>query len=81
MTNFTTSWKDGKAFAALAHYHVPSAFAWDDVEGMTGALQDLAARHANGGLPAVELADDLRDRLSRRARAEETAELLREIAG
>ena len=52
----------------------------DDVEALKEALGTLHARYAanreNGGLPAVELEPDLRNRLSRRARAEELAELL-----
>jgi glycosyltransferase involved in cell wall biosynthesis len=72
---------EGAAAELIRETGAGTVVAPDDVEGMAAALRDLAGRHANGGLPAVELADDLRDRLSRRARAEETAELLREIAG
>jgi hypothetical protein len=39
----------------------------------------MHARFLDGGLPSVELGEDLRRRLSRQARVEETAELLREI--
>ena len=39
------------------------------------------ARYANGGLPAVELDPDDEERLSRRARVEEMAELVRRVAG
>jgi hypothetical protein len=46
---------------------------------MREALRELQARHVNGGLPAVELTEETRARLSRQARAEETAALLREI--
>jgi glycosyltransferase involved in cell wall biosynthesis len=52
----------------------------DDVDGIRAALAGLHARFLNGGLPAVQLAETTRDRLSRRARVEETAALLREIA-
>jgi glycosyltransferase involved in cell wall biosynthesis len=52
----------------------------DDVAGIRSALEELHARFANGGLPAVELSDDDRDRLSRRARVEDMATLLEEIA-
>ena len=52
----------------------------DDVAGMRDALEQLHARHLNGGLPAIELPDDVRGSLSRQARVEETAALLREVA-
>jgi glycosyltransferase involved in cell wall biosynthesis len=51
-----------------------------DVAGIRAALSELHGRFVNGGLPAVELSDEARERLSRRARVEETAALLREIA-
>ena len=51
----------------------------DDVDGIRAALQSLHRRFDDGGIPSVELAGDLRHRLSRRARVEETASLLREI--
>jgi hypothetical protein len=47
---------------------------------MRRALEELHARFLDGGLRDVELPDDLRRRLSRRARVEDTASLLREIA-
>jgi glycosyltransferase involved in cell wall biosynthesis len=51
----------------------------DDPAALREALDVLHARYLNGGLPAVDLAPALRERLSRRARVEETAELLRTI--
>jgi hypothetical protein len=51
----------------------------DDVEGMRAALVELHTRFANGGLEPVELAKRDEDRLSRRARVEELAGLLREL--
>jgi glycosyltransferase involved in cell wall biosynthesis len=71
---------DGAAADLIRETNAGTVVAPDDVGGMAQALRDLAHRHANGGLSAVELPDDVRDGLSRRARAEETAELLREIA-
>ena len=50
----------------------------DDVDGIRAALEDLHERFRNGGLPPVELPEDLRERLSRRARVEEMAALLQE---
>jgi glycosyltransferase involved in cell wall biosynthesis len=52
----------------------------DDRDGIRRGLEELHACFVNGGLPAVELSDTERKRLSRQARVEETAALLREIA-
>ena len=49
------------------------------VDALREALTGLYARFVLSGLPAVELPAGLRDRLSRRARVEETAELLRAL--
>lgn len=51
----------------------------DDVVALRQALDGLVDRFRNGGLPAVELPADTRHRFSRRARAEELAELLRSL--
>jgi glycosyltransferase involved in cell wall biosynthesis len=51
----------------------------DDVDGMKVALADLHARYEDGGLLSVELPRELKERLSRRARVEETADLLRSL--
>jgi glycosyltransferase involved in cell wall biosynthesis len=51
----------------------------DDVDGIRTALVELHSRFASGGLPAVELAKRDEERLSRRARVEEMAALLRAI--
>ena len=51
----------------------------DDVDALKHALGDLVGRFRNGGLPDVELPAETRERLSRRARAEELAELLRSL--
>ena len=72
---------DGAAADLIRDTGAGVVVAPDDVEGIRDALAGLHARFANGGLPAVELPDDARRRLSRRARIEETAALLREIAG
>ena len=50
----------------------------DDVDGIRAALEDLHERFRNGGLPPVELPEEVRERLSRRARVEEMAALLQE---
>jgi glycosyltransferase involved in cell wall biosynthesis len=51
----------------------------DDVDGIREALIAMYATFANGGLPSVELSERDEDRLSRRARVEEMAELLQEV--
>jgi glycosyltransferase involved in cell wall biosynthesis len=51
----------------------------DDVEALKAALAELHARFTNGGLPGVEIPERTRYRLSRRARAEELAELVRSL--
>jgi glycosyltransferase involved in cell wall biosynthesis len=70
---------DGAAAALVRETGAGIVVAPDDVVGMRDALRDLHTRHLNGGLPAVELADDMRARLSRQARVEEMASLLRQI--
>jgi glycosyltransferase involved in cell wall biosynthesis len=70
---------DGAAAALVRETGAGVVVAPDDVDGMREALRELQARHVNGGLPAVELTEETRARLSRQARAEETAALLREI--
>ena len=52
----------------------------DDIEGIRDALLELHGRYADGGLPSVELEPGDEERLSRRARVEEMAELIREVA-
>ena len=52
----------------------------DDVDGIRAALVELHAQFANGGLPSVELATRDEERLSRRARVEEMAALIEELA-
>jgi glycosyltransferase involved in cell wall biosynthesis len=71
---------DGAAADLIRETVAGVVVAPDDVDGIQQALAGLHARFANGGLPAVELADDARRRLSRQARIEDTAALLREIA-
>ena len=51
----------------------------DDVDALKAALVELEGRFRDGNLPDVELSEEARERLSRRARCEETAELLRSL--
>jgi glycosyltransferase involved in cell wall biosynthesis len=71
---------DGAAAALVQETKAGVVVAPDDVDGIRAALQRMHAQHLDGGLPAVELGDAARRRLSRQARVEETAALLREIA-
>jgi glycosyltransferase involved in cell wall biosynthesis len=71
---------DGAAAELIRETGAGVVVAPDDVDGIRAALVDLHGRFANGGLPAVELAGADRDRLSRGARVEELAEILRELA-
>ncbi len=71
---------DGAAAELIRETNAGVVVAPDDVEGIGSALRELSERFLDGGLPATELSEDDRERLSRRARVEETADLLREIA-
>ena len=71
---------DGAAADLVRETGAGIVVAPDDVDGIRDALGELHESHLNGGLPAVELPDDVRERLSRRARIEELAALLREVA-
>ncbi|MGH3136643.1 MAG: glycosyltransferase [Gaiellaceae bacterium] len=70
---------DGAAAELIRETEAGMVVAPDDVEGMSAALHALHARYRDGGLPGVELSDNIRDRLSRRARVEDMASLLRAI--
>jgi glycosyltransferase involved in cell wall biosynthesis len=52
----------------------------DDVEAIKQALAELHARFADGGLASTDVPAETRHRLSRRARAEELAELVRSLS-
>jgi glycosyltransferase involved in cell wall biosynthesis len=70
---------DGAAARLIRETDAGVVVAPDDIEGIRAALKSLHGRFVDGGVPAVELAGDVRERLSRRARVEETAALLGEI--
>ncbi len=72
---------DGAAADLIREAGAGVVAAPDDPAALREALVELHGRFTNGGLPAVELPAGLRDRLSRRARVEETAELLRTMVG
>ena len=70
---------DGAAAELVRSTHAGRVVAPDDVDGIRAALEDLHAQYSDGGLLSVELSRGDRERLSRRSRVEETADLLREI--
>ena len=70
---------DGAAAALVRDTGAGVVVAPDDVDGIRTALVGLHERFANGGLASVELAKRDEERLSRRARVEEMASLLRSI--
>ena len=70
---------DGAAASLIEETGAGVVVAPDDVAGIRDALGRLHARHLNGGLPEVELPEDVRAGLSRQARVEEMATLLREV--
>jgi glycosyltransferase involved in cell wall biosynthesis len=70
---------DGAAARLLRDVGVATIVAPDDVEGLAAALADLERRWKAGELDGAPLEDDARRRLSRRARVEELAELLRSL--
>jgi glycosyltransferase involved in cell wall biosynthesis len=53
----------------------------DDVAAIRAALEELHARWLAGALDGAQLSEDWREKLSRAARAEELAEVLREASG
>jgi glycosyltransferase involved in cell wall biosynthesis len=71
---------DGVAAELIRETGAGVVVAPDDVDGIREALVAMHGQYRDGGLLSVELARDVRDRLSRRARVEEAADLLREIA-
>jgi len=70
---------DGEAASLIAGTGAGVVAAPDDVGGLRTALEQLYQRFTAGGLPDVVLDEELRTRLSRRARVEDTVELLRSI--
>jgi glycosyltransferase involved in cell wall biosynthesis len=71
---------DGVAADLIRETGAGVVVAPEDVDGIRAALVELHGRFADGGLPSVELAKVDQDRLSRRARVEEMAALLDEVA-
>jgi glycosyltransferase involved in cell wall biosynthesis len=70
---------DGEAARLLRETGAGILVGPDDSPGMRAALDGLVARWRAGSLDGTALPSELRDRLSRRARAEELAELARSL--
>jgi len=70
---------DGAAAELVRETGAGVVVAPNDQRGIRAALEDLHARFVDGGLPPVELDEETRRRLSREARVEEFAALLRDI--
>jgi glycosyltransferase involved in cell wall biosynthesis len=71
---------DGAAAALVRETGAGVVVAPDDVDGLRDALARLEGDWRAGKLDGTPLAPDVRERLSRRARAQELAELARELA-
>jgi glycosyltransferase involved in cell wall biosynthesis len=70
---------DGEAAALLRETGAGLVVAPDDVDALAAALAELHGRWRAGRLNGTPLATETRARLSRRARAEELAEVLRSL--
>jgi glycosyltransferase involved in cell wall biosynthesis len=71
---------DGAAAALMRETGAGIVVAPDDVKGMRAALEQLEGRFRAGRLNGTPLSPGDRERLSRRARVEELADLLRSLA-
>jgi glycosyltransferase involved in cell wall biosynthesis len=71
---------DGEAARLLRRAGAGILVPPDDVAAIQTALEGLVARWRAGALKGSPLSEEMRDSLSRRARAEELAELLRSLA-
>jgi glycosyltransferase involved in cell wall biosynthesis len=71
---------DGAAAQLIRDTGAGVVVAPDDVDGMAAALRDLHGRWKAGTLEAVRLSDEWHDRVSRRARVRDLADLLESLA-
>lgn len=70
---------DGAAADLIRETGAGVVVAPGDVDGIRAALESLHAQFVDGGLLSIGLPRDIRERLSRRARVEEVADLLRTV--
>ena len=71
---------EGEAAALVSETGAGVVVAPDDVDGLASAVDGLVARWRDGGLEGTPLSAAARARVSRRARAEKLAALLRNLA-
>jgi glycosyltransferase involved in cell wall biosynthesis len=71
---------DGAAAELLRETGAGIVVAPDDIDGMRAALADLDTRFKAGTLDDTQLSEEWRERLSRRTRVEELADLVRSLA-
>ena len=71
---------DGAAAALIREAGAGLVVAPDDIDGMNAALRDLHARWKAGTLAGAPLSEEWRDKVSRRTRVEELAQLLERLA-
>jgi glycosyltransferase involved in cell wall biosynthesis len=71
---------DGVAAELVRQAEAGVVVAPEDVAGLTAAIEGLRARWKKGALVNGNLSEELKERLSRRTRSREFADLLREIA-
>jgi glycosyltransferase involved in cell wall biosynthesis len=71
---------DGVAAELVRRADAGVVVAPDDVAALTAAIEGLRARWKKGALVNGSLSDELKERLSRRTRSREFADLLRELA-
>jgi len=72
---------DGEAAALIRGTGAGTVVAPDDVDGMAAALRELDEQRRAGTLGETPLSPEWRDKLSRRARAREYAQLLEAVTG
>jgi glycosyltransferase involved in cell wall biosynthesis len=71
---------DGAAADLIRETGAGTVIAPDDVEGLRAAIESLNADYRRGRLNGTRLSPALRERLSRRTRSQELAELIRGLA-
>ena len=69
----------GVAAELIERYDAGEVRDSDDADGLSQALETMIDRRDNGGLPDIVYPEEVRERLSRRTKSKELAELLRGI--
>ncbi|HEY7706547.1 MAG TPA: glycosyltransferase family 4 protein [Gaiellaceae bacterium] len=71
---------DGAAADLIRETGAGKVVAPDDVDGLRAALEELETEYQGGRLNGTPLSPELKERLSRRTRSQELAELIRSLA-